>query len=214
MKPLTARPKDPMQRRRVADDLSVAIRTICAAWDQAEWDAASRGYPAGSLGNIGSSWDTSDPTGDAAMRADYADDWLRRARLHTLTLLRLSAESVGRERRWTGPFRPSLLTETLVLCGTDLVELWPVNFGSLVLRFYGLSDQAKKQWPPTPRKGEVVDGVKVGDRGNSVEMCAECGKPIGATAADPLARIDGKPLHRKPCYNTVYVRNRRKAKAS
>ena len=213
MKPLTHRPKDPRERQRLCDDLSTAIRTICGAWELARWDAASRGYPAGSLGNIGSSSDTSDPTFAAATRPDYADDWIRRVTKYSLVLLRASG-ATNHERRWTGPFSPPAMTETLVLCSSDLVELWPMNFGSLILRFYDLSDQAKKQWPPTPRKGEVVDGVKVGERASSVVPCTECGEPIAATAADPLARIDGKPYHRTPCYNTVYVRNRRKAKAS
>ena len=88
--------------------------------------------------------------------------------------------------------------------------MWPVNFGSLRDRVFELADQARKEWPETPRKGEVVDGVKIGARTSQIETCVECGKVIGGGAADPLARIDGKPLHRTPCYQTRWQRNKRK----
>ena len=211
MKPLTHRPKDPRERQRLRDDLSSSIRTICGAWDLAQWDAASRGYPAGSLGNVGSSSDTSDPTFAAACHPDHADDWIRRTTKYTLVLLRASAATSRGERAWTGPFSPPAMTETLVLCASDLVELWPTNFGSLVLRLHDLSDQARKNWPPKPRRGEVVDGVKVGERTSNVETCTECKGPI-AGGAPETRRIDGKPYCIRPCWETARKRKQRAAR--
>lgn len=84
-----------------------------------------------------------------------------------------------------------------------------MNFDKLLSRIHGLANTARNEWPTTPKVGQVVDGVKVGQRNDSTEVCAECGKVALGNAADPIVRIDGKPYHRQPCYNTVYVRRQR-----
>lgn len=73
-----------------------------------------------------------------------------------------------------------------------------------------LANEAKTRWPQIPRAGEIIDGVKVLEKTPTVEICVECDSPIGANAADPLARIDGLPYHRRPCYQTVWARNSRR----
>lgn len=72
-----------------------------------------------------------------------------------------------------------------------------------------LANEAKRRWPPTPKAGDVIEGVKVLETASAVEICTECHSPIGGNAADPLARIDGQPYHRQPCYNTVKRRRAR-----
>jgi hypothetical protein len=72
-----------------------------------------------------------------------------------------------------------------------------------------LANDAKRIWPAQPKAGDVIDGVKVLEKASTAVICVECGAPIGANAADPLARIDGRPFHRRPCYDTVSQRRRR-----
>ena len=55
----------------------------------------------------------------------------------------------------------------------------PKRVRKLFNRIYDLADQALREWPPTPKAGQVVDGVKVLERTASRtrlrEMWALCG---------------------------------------
>ena len=42
-----------------------------------------------------------------------------------------------------------------------------------------------------------------------VALCTKCGRPILGGADDPLARIEGEPYHRTPCYRSERQRIRR-----
>ena len=204
------RPSSNDQRQFIKDQVGKAIQTICRSWDDANEAVTARGYSGSGDGSpVVMTSHVSDPTFSAALQPEAADDWIRRCKGVLTLLLRSSAESVGRNR-WSGPFYPPTLESTFVACAWDLIELWPVNFGALIDRIYDLADQAKREWPEKPKPGQTIDGVEVGKRKNQVEICVECKGPVMGDASDPLARIDGRPYHRKPCYQTVWQRQKRK----
>lgn len=98
-------------------------------------------------------------------------------------------------------------------CGRDGAEAegWVRHVQLVLDELLALANQARRLWPPKPKEGETVDGVKVGERGNTAEVCVECQKVIGADAADPLRRIDQKPYHAKTCFYRAYRRSRNSA---
>jgi hypothetical protein len=225
------KPPDQATRKRISDDVALALRTICRSWNAATNAAAARGYGPTSTGPETAPGivreDPKDPlharqmaavhakasargdrTGNAAVQLDNrADDWLKRARVIVLWLLSLSAAG---ERQLTGPFNPPTMEAALSACVADLVDLWPLKFGSVVDRVYALANEAKREWPVKMKVGETDGDVKVGGRAPTLEMCAECKQPVTGGAVDPISRMDGKPYHRTPCYNTAYQRRRRK----
>lgn len=217
-----------------------AIDRICDAWGDAREAAAARGYPTQSPGPseapaLRSPHDPADPlhtrtmspasggkgsAGDGGMvaaisRPDAAGQWLNAARRHLAVLLWFSTADERGEQRWRGDFHPPSLRQNLKRAAGELIEMWPKNVDRLLAKIVALANFAGQEWPPTPEAGKTVDGVKVGERGNTAELCAECGKVIGGGAADPLRRDpDGQTYHKSPCYETVRKRRQRKGAAA
>jgi hypothetical protein len=54
-------------------------------------------------------------------------------------------------------------------------------------------------WPPPSRYGQTVDGVRIGARTSTVEMCAYCQLPV---VPGQIRRVgpESVPVHRKPCW--------------
>ena len=197
----------------VRADLDRAIDIICTRWPEAVAAHEASAYGTGSeLSPIGSGG-TSDPTGNRAARGSTADQWLRQTRQILVWMLSHTPSGITRG----GPFVPSKMTGTLKRCAAELVDWWPtltlasgdsVSVGYIFDRLLSLADQALAEWPTTPTPGQEWDGVKVGGRAVTLEMCAECEKPIGGGAADPIRRIDGKPFHASSCFFRVWRRSR------
>ena len=222
---------------RDADPPSVIDR-ICGAWDAAVDQERARGFARQSPGPRAAAGiirpDPNDPlharqmpgasstgaafgdtTGNQAIQADYAGVWLDEAQRCLLLLLRVSPADERPERRRTGPFHPPSLRETLRRAAQDVVELWPVNIELLIERLHRLADSAAVRWPPRPRAGQTIETpegpVTVLKKGNPVEMCNECRGPVVGNAGDPIRRLDGRPYHARPCYETVRKRKQRRS---
>lgn len=193
----------------VRQQVTGSIGQICDAWPDAIAAAESIGFPTGQGGRSGIGGH-GDPTANKAMNPDAAIDWMRRARILLVLILRCSAGS-GRGNRWMGPFNPKVMRTTLMGAGGDLVELWPVRVQRVFAHLYDLADEALREWPPTPAKGTVIDGVKVLERTRVGDECAGCGKYVAGDANDPIRRLDGKPYHERPCYEKMRKRRQRAA---
>ena len=218
---------------QIVHDLCKAIDRICDAWpaafeaDQAAGWPTRGGEPRIMLGKDGNPIKPgpddvrppeADPTGDLAVRgrALLAERWLHEAVVVFRFLIWFTPADAPGERRWSGVEEPPQLRRTAKQASQDLVDAWPRNVEKLFRRVYKLADTADKEWPPTPERGAVVNGVKVLERSESdVESvrCAGCGQPVGGGAVDPVVRLDDKPYHRNPCYYTAY-RRRSRGKAS
>lgn len=223
------------QKQEQAKALVRAIDRICDAWADAEEAAAARGYLTASPGPseapaLKSPHDKADPLhartmspakaghgggGDGGMvahvsRPDVAGQWLNASRRHLAVLLWFSTAADRGERRWTGPFNPPALRANLKAAATELIDWWPKNVDRLLQKIVSLANFACQEWPATPKAGTTVDGVKVLEKGNAVEVCAECHQPAVGGALDPVVRFEGKVFHRKPCYNTAWQRQNRK----
>ena len=184
-----------------------AIGQICDAWNDAHEAAWSRGYPSGGSGGSGGIGGHGDPTGNRAMIPDSAEDWIKRATSALVFVLRFSTNDTG--ARWTGSFNPVLMKRDLQRAGVELVEIWPRRIQSLLNRLYDLADQALREWPPTPHKGEVIGDVRVLERTRTGDDCAKCGRYVAGDASDPIRRLDGKPYHQQPCYEAMRKRKQR-----
>lgn len=203
------------QKQFAGEAVARSIIQICECWDavvEAAWD---RGYQVRSGEQSPSkSADPTDPTGNRAalvdVHPDRAEAWLSSARSNLATLLRLSSSEAP--YRHTGPFYPPILKSALTRAAEEMAELWPANIAKLFGRIEKLGSEAMRHWPPTPKTGEVVGDVKVGERLNDIVLCTECKSQVIGGAGDPIARIDGKPYHRKPCYQTVWQRNARRSR--
>jgi hypothetical protein len=179
------------QKRFQLEQAKIALRRICEAWSTAHEAAVAFACAGGSFGEGRSSkGDHSDATGNKAMQHDTAAEWLNDVR----ALLR--------------DFRPEN-ERRYVKALTYLVEKWPPVAPKVLDRLIELSSVAAREWPPKPLKGEVIDGVKVGERITTLETCAECKGGIVGGAIDPIRRLDGKPYHLAPCYHTVRRRRQR-----
>lgn len=220
----------PVQCQHIQAALCRALGTICDGWDSAMEEAAARGYSQHSPGprsvqratgksfwdqlnartitpaKEGPSYREDDVTSSAALIPDFAGEWITQATLHLKVLLSASpADAVG-ESRWNGPWYPPALRSTFREAAEDLVRLWPMGCERLTQRIHMLANEAARRWPPKPKANEVIDGVKVGGRYVEAEVCTECGGPIAGGAADPIRRIDGRPFHKRPCFDTVRQR--------
>ncbi len=152
-----------------------------------------------------------DPTGMIATSVpDKASVWLERSDREIRLLISLTSAEAPGERRWTGRHDelPNL-RETAKRAAADLIETWPRNIARLIGSIERLANDAAAEWPPTPKPGTTVDGVKIGGRAPDLEYCAECKQPVTGGPDDPIARVDGKPYHRRPCYMTAYMRRQR-----
>lgn len=194
----------------VRQQVTGAIGQICDAWNDAHEAAWARGYPRGGEGGSGGIGGHGDPTGNRAMQADAAEDWIRRARKYLAVVLAYSASDIAR----TGPFDPVRLKSYLQQAGKDLVDMWPKGAQRLFNRLYDLADQALREWPPMLKAGDIHDGVTVLRKGNEVDVCYECRLPVAGGVADPrvISKDGNKSFHRTPCYNTWYVRQQRSKK--
>jgi hypothetical protein len=178
----------PQQKRFQLDAAHNAVRRICETWPVA-LDAA-RSFGQESIGeNVGSSSKVANPTMHAGLQTDVAAKWIRDVR----NVIRA----------------PDPMASHLHRVVDALVQHWPSGTTHFLDSLVALANRGVREWPPQPRFGEVVDGVKVGSRGDQLEYCTECRQPVTGDAADPISRIDGKPFHRKPCYQTVWQRNDR-----
>lgn len=185
--------------------LCSAIDVICGAWESALEALDARGWTSGERVSGGA---ISDPTGSAALNGDVADKWLHDCKRNLGLLLGLSCGNGG--LRWRGPFVPPRLQSVLKRAAEDVIDIWPVNVALLIERIHRLANTARAEWPPQVHFGQIVDGIKVGEHLNQVEMCQHCGKPVAGGQADPIVRIDGRPYHRTPCYNTVWQQQKRR----
>jgi hypothetical protein len=81
---------------------------------------------------------------------------------------------------------------------------WPAGPLDMVRRVERLASAAARWWPRPPKKGDVVGGVTVGERGNRAQVCALCELPV-VSGRDgngrPLMRqdADGSAFH-ADCY--------------
>lgn len=210
------------ERQKTADEFRLeavvrSINRICAAWPDAIAAAASVGYPTTTMGGGGSSSGSGDRTCNTATRlvdkGNVAMSWLTRAR-RTLADLLWTADATGPARsagesRWTGPFDPPKLVVAFGAAASELDEIRPKGINRLFDTLVALGNEAAHNWPPTPKKGETIDGVKVLERTRSGDECVECHKYVAGDAGDPIRRLDGKPYHERPCYNTARQRKRR-----
>lgn len=225
-------PPNESQKKNNIDALCRAIDTIANAWKDANEAAAARGYavqspgPRAAAGVVkhdpldplhtrtqpGASGGNSafgDQTGNEAVR--YIPDpgksppmtaqrWLSDVR-GCLKLL-LAMTSTDSDDRWSGPFDPSAMRQSLNDAASDAVRLWPANVALLIARIHVLANVARTEWPPTPKAGAVIatpeGDIIVGKRTKTGVTCEGCGKYASGDASDPVARIDGKPYHRKP----------------
>lgn len=229
-------PPSEAQKREQAAGLCRAIEGICDSWDDAVAAEQARGYAAQSPGPRAAAGtvhpDAADPlhtrqmpaapgkasafgdqVGNRAILDDRASAWLDAANRSLRLLLAVSPVEIPVEHRWTGAFYPPNLRRTLCVAAEDVVQMWPRNIAVLIERIHGLANEARAEWPPTPRPGQVIqtpDGpVKVGERAPQVETCTECGGPVAGNAADPIRRVDGKPYHERPCWETARKRKQR-----
>lgn len=182
-----------------------SIGQICDAWPDAQLATEAIGFPTGQGGRSGKGGHA-DPTANRAMTPDIAIDWMRRARVVLLLILRVSSAP---GRAWVGPFDPKAMRGALKEAGGELVELRPMNVGRMFNQLYDLADQALREWPPTPVAGMKIDDVVVGEKAPTWEMCGECRSEIWGGTTDPVRRLDGKPFHKTPCYETVRKRRQR-----
>ena len=179
-----------------------ALDRIVTAWPAAFEAAQARGFgPGGS--ERSSSSDVVDPTGSAACRPSQAERWLKETRC--VLMLTLSWARI--QRAWPGS--PGPIHEVVGEALDELIEWWPNKLERLLDRIVGQANFAAEHWPATPRKGEVIDGIKVGGRSSTIETCIECRQTVSGGAGDPIVRIDGQPYHRKPCYQTAWQRRKR-----
>lgn len=194
-----------------------SIDRICLAWPDAIKGAAAVGYPATSGGsNSGSG--ISDRTGSTAAhladKSDVAMAWLTKARRVLVILLRASDASGSDWRstsRWNGEFSPPVLRSTFAAAAQDLSDFSPKGVHKLFNTIVSLGNEAANNWPPTPQKGQTIDGVKVLERTRTGEECTLCGKYVAGDAVDPIRRLDGKPYHASTCYYQAW-RKRNKGK--
>lgn len=226
-------PPSEQQKTEQVASLCRAIDAICDAWDLAVDAANSRGYGSGgSFDGTGSSsgfWVVEfdddgnrtnteyvptahgDPTSAQGLRSDTATRWYGNARRHLALLLRLDP---GAKR---GKFYPPALRSQLHHAAEYAVEyVWDEekNLARLIENIHKLANTARREWPPTPKFGQVVDGIKVGERSKSeLEVCSECKQPIPGTKLEPVKRIDGQPYCLSPCFETVRKRRARARKA-
>lgn len=206
---------NPVQKRLITEASKSSIGRICDCWDTAQQAAWDRGYQIRAGEQARSEQrkgDHSDPVCDKAsvvdIHPDRAETWIRNGNICLVKLLSLSsADGIG---RWTGPFHPPTLRNALSQAVADLVDTWPIKTQHMLNKIDALASDGMTFWPPTPQPGDVIGDVKVGEKYNEVVMCTECRSPVVGGAGDPIARIDGKPFHRKPCYQTVWQRNARR----
>ncbi len=178
------------QKRFLREQGQTSISRISKSWIEAL--KAADAFPMSRTGESGGrrSSDASDPTGNAAMRFDVAAKW------------------ISEVRRLLPGFTPAHRHQ-YDRSVSRMIDRWPPAASKVLDELVRLANVAAKEWPDTPRRGQMVDGVKVGEKTPTVETCVECKGPISGGALDPIARIDGKPFHRKPCYQTVWQRNKR-----
>lgn len=198
------------QRAIMSKSVAKAVAQICDAWDDATNAAAARGYGGSSDQVVVSGGSESDPTAAQAMRTAVAAEWLHRASTTLALMLRFADAAYAsrngeiRNARWCGSFDPPRMRSTMVAAGKELVDLWPRRVQRVFDRIYTLADDALREWPSTPKVGQVVDGVTVGKRSSLATICTKCTEPIGGGAADPIRRINGSPYHGKSCYFSAW----------
>lgn len=198
-----------------------AIDTICDAWIDADAARFARGFarqspgPKAAAGEVRQ--DPADPlharqmpaasskpsafgdqTGNAAMEPDVADEWVTDVR-RMLGVLLIFAEG-----GCIGAFSPPRMRGALRTAARNMVELWPKNVAVLIERIHRLANTARVEWPATPKPGTPVGDIIVGGgRAETGATCAECTRWIVGNVVDPISRINGKPYHRQPCFDTA-----------
>jgi hypothetical protein len=201
-------------------EVTSSFHLCIQAWPviHTECDAAAFG-PGRNDSNSPTAGTESDPTARAAeagiaarCAGAYAwmgewGDWLLALRLWDRT----NGPHIGRTIQWT----PEAVTEwaqpavNRLASQVDHTGGWQARQTvELVLcgRLVRLSNRASGYARRTPRKGETLGGITVGERTNLVERCAECDNPVFGTSEDPIRRIDGQPMHAKSCYYRAWRR--------
>lgn len=195
------------------EQVTGAIGQICDAWPDAIRASAARGFGTGGSGGRQPQGDHGDPVANKVLRfdrngdlkPDVADRWLRQARELLVYVLQFSPDDGG----WTGRFDPVRMRSALKRGGAEMVDLWPMRVQRVMRDLYELADTALREWPATPSKGEKVGEVTVLERNKTGDDCAKCGKYVAGDAGDPIRRLDGKPYHMTPCWETMRKRKAR-----
>jgi hypothetical protein len=199
---------DLSSRERTRRSLHRSVDRIIVAWPHALVDASARGYSRPS--DQGRTCDVSDPTGNSACRPDRAVVWLVELRAVVVKLTDVDPSGWGED--WTDDVIRGLIAMVLHRRVERLQdEFW-------IVRVIGLANRAAMFWPTPPAKGDVVKGVTVGQRGNSVEMCGLCGEPAPGGRNDDgqllVRRLDGVAFHavaepgRSACFWQVWRQRR------
>jgi hypothetical protein len=178
-----------------------AVDEIFRVWPHALVDADARGFPSGAGDGTGRSsiGDHSDPTGRIAMHPGKAVAWL--AELHdTLHPFRVGSEPVEHTPRCQRMVHQVVET---------YANEWPAHSKSRE-RLYRLADAGSRWWPRPPKKGELVDGVTVGQRSNEIGQCALCGEPVvpgrgsqGRRWIQDPKTGERREFHRSPCWYSL-----------
>jgi hypothetical protein len=191
---------NPDQRNDQLRQARRCANRICDAWPLAMQAAAAIGYPTG--GEAGSS--SEDPVLNAALKQDRASRWL----VETRRLMAAWCVSAGVDFD-AARFKPNTHRALILESIETVIKEWPHWTEAALSGLVRLANVAAKEWPPTPRRGDVIDGVTVGERSETGDTCSSCGRYIAGSAADPVRRIDGAPYHKSPCWETVRKRRRR-----
>jgi hypothetical protein len=187
------------------------IDTICDAWPHALNDVDAIGYGTGRTYD-GTSRGGSELTGVEAA----AEQLLERGSPAVAFIAELADVVVDLTRQSSHPdghpWTPSNARRPLHDAVDELMgELpperhWPAGPRGLLRRVERLASSAELWWPHQPlRKGQVVDGVTVGERGNQAELCHLCQIPVVSgrdSYGNPILKRDahGNPYHSVPCY--------------
>lgn len=219
------RPPTMSIRRREGQVLARAIECICEAAPRARESESYRGLTGAYFGilgappaKIGDPTDplhartirpakrvamplAQDPTSRTALAGSPVEKWLRRSRGWLVFLAAVEGTK-------TLPADVFLGRDVLTSCAITFCERWPRNAERLIDRIHGQANLARKLWPDKPKPGDIVDGVRVGGPARGAVRCGLCNGSIFGGVTDPMVRFKGTPYHQRPCYHTVWQRDR------
>lgn len=191
---------DTWQRTRNA--LHRNTTAILTTWQHAQVDLDAIGFPTSTLRDGpggGSELTTVEAAADQLTR-NRAVAWIAELADLIIDLCRSSHAPDGT------PWNPTNTRQPLHQAAEDLAhELpkgrhWPAGPLELVQRIDRLAATGKHWWPTRPTRGTVVAGVTIGARGNTIETCGLCNKPVTGGHNDPIRRINQVPYHGKSCW--------------
>lgn len=182
------------QRERTRQALTRAVDRIVQAWPHALADAGARGF------GVGRGYDSLGGAGELTS-VEAAADVPCRAVAWLAELADVLAHVTG-DANW--PWFTARVGDTpagiIGLAGTLMRQRVPQLVDEAwIARIITLGNKGALWWP-TLASGDVVKGVTVGQRSNTVQNCALCGDPVLGGAGDPLRRIDDDVFHKSPCW--------------